>query len=164
MNILETDRLILRQVQVGDCVDLASVLADPEVMKYSLKGIHSKEQIAEYVTNTRNTYKEKGFGQWVVATKAGEFVGICGLNQHLIEGEELTHIMYRLALKQQGKGYATEVAKAVVDYANFGLSISRVYALIEPENVASLAVLNRVGFNRYKEATFGGVKVTVYQS
>lgn len=164
MNITTTERLILRQVQFDDRTALAEVLSDPEVMKYSLKGVHSSSQILEYITNTRHMYEQNGFGQWVVTTRAGEFVGLCGLNKHVIEDNEIIHVMYRLSVKQQGKGYAKEAVKAVLNYVKKTLPNTTIYALIEASNIASMKVAQKTGFEYLKQAEFRGVTVDIYQT
>lgn len=164
MNITTTERLVLRQVQFDDCTVLAEVLSDPEVMEYSLKGVHSSSQILKYITDTKQMYEQNGFGQWVITTTAGEFVGICGLNKHVVDDNEIIHVMYRLSVAQQGNGYATEAVECVIRHAEKGLSIKQVYALIEPSNTNSAKVAHRTGFEYVKQTEFCNVLVDVYRT
>lgn len=165
MNIAKTERLIIRKVNNEDAKDLSKVLSDPEVMKYSLKGVHTEEQIYDYIINCQKLYEQNGFGHWVIYNNlTGEFVGICGLNKHGIDNVDLVHIVYRLAKDQQGKGYATEASSGVLDFAKNALSIDYVYALIEPENTESKKVATKIGFKFNRLSTFLGVNVEVFQA
>lgn len=164
MSVLTTQRLVLREVKDEDCVDLQLVLSDAEVMRYSVKGVHSQAQIREYITTTQQTYKRLGFGQWIVTTTTGEFVGICGLNKHMVGTEELIHIMYRLAPSQQGKGFATEAVHGVLSYAETALTEAKIHALIEPSNLDSIKVIERAGLVFDRQVEFAGSLVNLYQA
>lgn len=163
MQILKTERLILREIQLSDAAMLAQVLSDPLVMKYSTKGMHSEAQIQDYILDNQSRYKKSGFGQWIVATHTSDFVGICGLNEHQVDDEKLMHLMYRLASKQQGKGYATEAVNGVVSYVFSTWPDIQLHTLIEPSNIASINVAQRAGFKFNKRTVFGGVVTSIYQ-
>ena len=163
MSVLTTQRLVLREVTHQDACNLSLVLSNPEVMKHSVRGVHSPAQIQEYIDNTKLTYERYGFGQWIITTKADEFIGICGLNKHQVDGEALTHIMYRLAPNQQGQGYALEAVKGVLNYAQTRLIGKAIYALIEPTNEASIKVALKAGLTLNKQVEFAGALVNLYR-
>jgi len=162
--VVETERLCIRKITNADIRDLSKVLSDPTVMKYSTVGIHSEEQIVEYAANCQKQYDLNGYGHWAIYDSGNsEFIGVCGLNKHELDSEELIHINYRLAANHQGKGYAIESTLGVLDFAKNSLNIESVHALIEPENVSSVKVVVRTGFKFIKSSAFRGFKIDVYQ-
>lgn len=156
--------MYVRQITSEDAKDLSKVLADPLVMQYSTVGVHSQEQIYDYIANCKKQYDLNGFGHWAVYNSVNhEFVGVCGLNKHKVEADEIIHINYRLAADQQGKGYAVESVFGVLDFAKNHLKLSAIHALIESVNVSSVKVINRTGFKFVKSSEFRGFNVDVYQ-
>jgi ribosomal-protein-alanine N-acetyltransferase len=161
LNILQTSRLTLRELVSDDLDYLSLVLSDPEVMRYSTIGVHTDIQLKEYIQRCTEQYKTKGYGRWgIFTTIDGQFIGLCGLT---LEDDELVHINYRLATKFQGKGYATETVSGLLEYAQKRLNIGTLSALIESENVNSIKVVLRKGFELVNRSTFRGVDVNVYQ-
>lgn len=164
MIIAETDRLTLQEISGRDLDDLKSVLADPEVMRYSLRGVCDEGQIRAYTKQCREQYGRSEPAQWAVFTKEEEeLVGVCGLNKHPVDGEEFVHINYRLARKHWGKGYAAEAVGDVLSYARDKLLLDSVAAIIEPENMASAKVAKRAGFEFFQKSSFQGRKVDIYR-
>ncbi len=161
---METERLCIRKITDADAQELSKVLADPKVMKYSTVGVHSEQQIQEYITNCQKQYDVNGYGHWAIYDSSTfEFIGVCGLNKHEIDSGEVIHINYRLAANQQGKGYAVESTLGVLDFAKHSLKLDVIYALIEPENISSVKVVNRTGFKFIETSSFRGFKIDVYQ-
>lgn len=160
MIIFATKRLYVRKITSEDAKALSKVLADPLVMQYSTVGVHSQEQIYDYIANCKKQYDLNGFGHWAVYNSANhEFVGVCGLNKHKVEADDIIHINYRLAADQQGKGYAVESVFGVLDFAKNHLKLSA----IDSANVSSVKVINRTGFKFVKSSEFRGFNVGVYQ-
>lgn len=165
MVIVKTKRLCIRQITNEDAKELLKVLADPIVMQYSTVGVHTKEQIDGYITNCKKQYNINGYGHWAIYnTEHNELIGVCGLNKHTIEAEDIVHINYRLATGQQGRGYATESVAGVLSFAKKHLKFNIVYALIEPANASSVKVINRAGFKFVKSSVFRGFIVDIYQT
>ncbi len=164
MTIVETERLSIRQITNEDAINLSKVLADPIVMQYSTVGVHSEEQIYDYITNCKNQYDLNGYGHWAIYNSiTNEFVGVCGLNKHKVDTDDVIHINYRLATDQQGKGYAVESTFGVLDFAKKSLKLKAVHALIESANISSVKVVNRTGFKFIKSTVFRGFNVDIYQ-
>jgi len=164
LTIVETERLCIRQITNEDAKNLSKVLADPIVMQYSTVGVHTKEQIYEYIANCKNQYDLNGYGHWAIYHSiTGEFVGVCGLNKHKVDTDDVIHINYRLATDQQGKGYAVESTFGVLDFAKNCLKLKTIHALIESANISSVKVVNRTGFQFIKSSVFCGFKIDIYQ-
>ena len=156
--------MYVRKITSEDAKSLSKVLADPLVMQYSTVGVHNQEHIYDYIANCKKQYDLNGFGHWAVYKSANhEFVGVCGLNKHKVEADDIIHINYRLAADQQGKGYAVESVFGVLDFAKNHLKLSAIHALIESANVSSVKVINRTGFKFAKSSEFRGFNVDVYQ-
>jgi len=164
LKVLKTERLSIHKITHEDVDELPKVLADPIVMKYSTVGVHSEEQILEYIDNCHSQYCLNGYGHWAIYhSTSSEFIGVCGLNKHHIDSVEVIHINYRLAADQQGKGYAIEATLGVLDFAKNSLKLDAIFALIEPENTSSVKVVNRTGFKFIKASLFRGFTIDVYQ-
>ena len=117
--IAETPRLFLRHFCENNLEDLAPILADPEVMKFSLKGVKNKEETKVFIQKIISDYKTKGYSLYAVIHREKEqLIGYCGLFfWSSISGKEEVEIGYRLDPNYWGQGLATEAAIAVRDYA-----------------------------------------------
>ena len=115
--VLETQRLLLREMKPDDFQALFRVLGDPETMwhyPYTFDGQH----VRDWIERNMNRYRKDGFGLWAVCLKdTGEMIGDCGLTLQNINGEMLPEIGYHIRRDCQRKGYASEAAKAVRSWA-----------------------------------------------
>ncbi len=162
--MIRTQRLFIREITNEDANNLAKVLADPVVMQYSTVGVHTKDQIDDYIANCKKQYHLNGYGHWAIYNiNNNEFIGVCGLNKHKVEADDIIHINYRLAIEQQGKGYAVESVIGVLDFAKSKLKLNAIHALIEPANTSSVKVVNSTGFKFVKSSDFRGFTVDIYQ-
>ncbi len=147
-----TSRLLLREFTPDDVDALAPILADPEVMRFSLSGPETREQTAAFITWCQEQYARSGFGLWaVIHIEDGQLIGYCGLSEWDIEGAHEVEVGYRLDPEYWGRGLATEAAEAALEYARNRLGLSRVIAIIEAENVASIRVAEKIGMRLEKQ-------------
>lgn len=145
MVVLETERLILRNLEIEDIDSVMDFWGDVEVMKYC-GGAGTRERELRALQYYINMEKERGFSPYLTILKeSGEIIGVCGFNPPN-NGYD-SELMYHLAKKYWGKGYATEAALACIDYAKKSLKISKIGASIDPENNVSQKVLEKLGFN-----------------
>lgn len=132
--ILETKRLLLREMKPDDFQALFLVLGDPETMwhyPYTFDGQHVKD----WIERNMNRYRKDGFGLWAVCLKeTGELIGDCGLTLQNINGEILPEIGYHIRRDCQRKGYAGEAAKAVRDWAFRNTDYSTLYSYYKYTN------------------------------
>jgi [ribosomal protein S5]-alanine N-acetyltransferase len=143
--ILETERLILRTLEMEDIDSLMYVWGDVEVMKYC-GGAGSRERELRALRYYINMLAEKGFSPYVVILKESkELIGVCGFNPPN-NGYD-TELMYHFAKKYWGNGYATEAGRACIEYAKKHPRINRIGASIDPANGASKNVLQKLGFD-----------------
>lgn len=149
--ILETDRLILREMTENDFDSLCTILKDPEVM-YAYEHAFSDEEVHDWLERQINRYKQYGFGLWAVILKeTDEFIGQCGITMQNTPEGELHEIGYLFAKSFWHNGYATEAAKACKEYAFSVLNVPEICSIIRVTNLASRAVAERNGMTVYGE-------------
>lgn len=161
--ILETERLILREFVESDADALTIILGDPEIMKFSSSGALDSSGIKSFLAKTQNRYKQDGVGHWAVVLKeSNELIGAIGLIVHLIEGQKYLEVGYRLARKNWHQGLASEAASACRDYAFIQLKKDYVVSIIQAENIPSIAVAERMGMKHERDAVYGTTPVRIY--
>jgi len=155
MKIIETARLVIREVNIADLGSLADILSDAEVMRYSFRGVCTPAEIDNYIMGCQANYKANGFGQWAVIDKSNQkLIGLCGINNGFNGDLVIKHVNYRFAVSSWGKGFATEALSAVTETAKNRYSLKQLYALIEPENKASLKIALNQGFEFERETMY----------
>ena len=161
--IAQTERLTLRHFCQSETDSLATILADPEVMKFSLSGPSSLEQTRKLLEYTISSYQENGLGLWAVVHKADDnLIGCCGHFVQQIDGRREIELSYRFAKDYWGKGLATEAAKAACQYAFTQLKLNRLISIIETENTASIRIAEKCGMSYEKDAMFHDIPVRIY--
>jgi [ribosomal protein S5]-alanine N-acetyltransferase len=151
MTILETPRLLLRELTLDDLDDLAALYADPQVM-YFFDGARTRQQALEEIERCQEQYRQIGFYYWAAIYKAdGCFAGRCGLVPQMIDGRQEYGLAYMIARRYWGQGLGTEAARAITDYAFEHYSFPRLIAMIAPDNVASIQVAENIGMKRVGE-------------
>ena len=151
MTVLQTKRLTLRRLKQSDDRALACVFADPEVMRFG-DGIKSNQWVRGWLARCIRDYQKRGWGPWAVIENAsGNLIGYCGLF-HIpdVNGPPEIEIGYRFARESWGRGYATEAVLAVRDWAFLSLGLTRLIAMIDPDNTASIRVAEKAGM-RYEQ-------------
>jgi [ribosomal protein S5]-alanine N-acetyltransferase len=156
---LQTERLILRHFSSADDEALyKAIFNDPEVMRFS-DGIQSLEWTHAWIQHCQQDYYEaKGYGPFaVIERSARRLIGYCGLFYFSeVNGQPEIELGYRLARSAWGRGYATEAAIAVRDYAFTTLGIKRLVSIIDPSNIASIRVAEKLGMRFEAEVMFEG--------
>ncbi len=154
--ILETERLLIRRLVMDDLSALAALYSDRDVRKFFPEGDHgvlsyeeTKEEL-EWFLNGHPKYPELGL--WATIHKpTGKFIGRCGLLPWTIDGREEVEIAYLLDKRFWGQGLATEAAQAILKYGFEKLHLSRLICLIDPDNLASRNVAEKIGMTVEKE-------------
>lgn len=141
--VLETDRLLLREMTQDDFPALCSMLQDPEVM-YAYEGPFSDAEAQEWLDRQRARYRDDDIGLWAVALKeTGEMVGQCGLTWQDCAGRRVLEVGYLFCRAFWHRGFATEAARACRDYAFRELGADEVFSIIRDTNAPSLRVAAR---------------------
>jgi RimJ/RimL family protein N-acetyltransferase len=148
MKILDTERLQLRTMGPGDAAFYLALVNEPSWLRYiGDKNIHTVEQARDaIVAGPMRQQRELGYSLYVVERKTdGAPLGLCGLIlRDTLPG---TDIGYALAPQYGGKGDAYAAAAAVVDHARAALGVNRLFAIVNPDNAASIALLGKLGMH-----------------
>lgn len=161
-HLLSTERLVLRPVTADDHAALLAHWTQPDVRRFLFDGAAlSAAEVAQTIEESIGDFAARGFGIWLielgsaaglvstatglVGTAAG-LVGTAGLRPLEEYGLE---IFYSLAPGAWGHGYATEAARAVVEYGLGPLGLPEVLAEVDEGNAASVAVVKRLGMTPY---------------
>lgn len=150
---IETRRLILRSWQEEDIPHLARMNGDDKVMEYFLKKLSYEETIALY-NQIQEEFMASGFGTYAVEEKdTGAFIGFVGLRHVTFEVDfaPAIEILWRLLPEFWGKGYATEAARACLNYAKDKLKLKEIVSFTSLPNKRSEHVMQKIGMTRIKE-------------
>jgi len=143
--ILETERLLLREMTQKDYPSLAAILQDSETM-YAYEGPFTDEETQAWLERNLKRYREDGFGLWAVILKeTGTMIGQAGLTWQTIGDAKVLEVGYLFNRAYWGNGYATEAAVACKRYAFSVLHANEVYSIIRETNIASMNVAIRNG-------------------
>jgi RimJ/RimL family protein N-acetyltransferase len=146
--ILETDRVILREYIEEDAEAFFDLNRDPEVLRYTGDdALVSLEQARNVLRDHPMTdYRRYGFGRWACLLKSnGTNIGYVGL-KYLEERDEVD-LGFRLLRTHWSRGLATEASRAVIRHGFDHLGLGRIIGLARPENHASIRVLEKVGMH-----------------
>ncbi|WP_019505127.1 GNAT family N-acetyltransferase [Pleurocapsa sp. PCC 7319] len=163
MIVIETPRLILRHLTLEDTEALASIYADPAVMKF-VAGTLSLEETKEFIEKIINRYEQHGygFGLWATIYKLdNQFIGRCGVKPLDNKCSEL-EMAYLLSKEYWGRGLATEAAIAIRDYGFEKVGCNRLISLIDHGNIASQKVALKTGLTYAKDVQMWGENVRLY--
>jgi RimJ/RimL family protein N-acetyltransferase len=167
MIILETERLRFREMDMNDVENLQGIFSDPEAMRYYSR-TKTVAETEDWIRWNMTSYRVFGFGLWIAILKeSGAFAGQCGLVMQRVDDEPEIEIGYLFLRKYWGQGLATEAARACRDYGvnHFGqnrLGYTQLISLIDPRNLASKRVAEKIGMTREKGTTMFGKRLEVY--
>ena len=149
--IIETDRLILRELSLDDTDSLYIILSDEETMKHYPKP-YTKEETKGWIERSIKSYKEFGYGLWAVILKeSNQFIGQCGISSQDIDGKVVPEIGYHINKKFWNKGYATEAAGACLEYGFTKLSLNEIFIHTYIKNIPSTKIAEKIGMIKRKE-------------
>ncbi len=162
MQILETDRLLLREFLPTDIDALATVISDPETMRFYPEPL-DREGVESWIERNLRRYQDDGHGLWAMVLKSsGEVIGDCGLTRQAVDGVDEIEIGYHVRRDLWGRGLAPEAAEACRDYGFERLHAQRLISLIRPENLPSRRVAEKVGLTLWKEVMWRDLPHCVY--
>jgi ribosomal-protein-alanine N-acetyltransferase len=158
LNVIETERLNLREMSDADAPFMLELLNDPDFIRFIAdRGVRTNEEAARYIeARFVASYRQHGFGLWLVETKDGrEAAGMCGL---LKRGEPVpgVEVGYAFLPKFRGRGYAYEAAAASARYAREVLGLPSLYAVVNPDNDASIRVIEKLGLTYERPVRLAG--------
>jgi RimJ/RimL family protein N-acetyltransferase len=154
--VIETEQLFLRAWRPADREPFAAMNADPEVMRYV--GPHhplTRAQSDDLLARIEAHWREHGYGPWCAAPRArpDACLGLVGLAlpPFLPKLLPAVEVGWRFARGAWGHGYATEGARAALGHAFGPLGLASVISIIEPDNLRSLRVAERLGMRRRRD-------------
>jgi RimJ/RimL family protein N-acetyltransferase len=144
---LRTARLVLREWRESDLAPFAQLNADPEVMRY-FPGVLTRAQSDTLAAQVQARFAEQGWGLWAVeAPQIAPFIGFVGLGRVPFEAHftPAVEVGWRLDRRHWGCGYATEAARAAIEFAFDELECEQVVSFAVLANDRSRAVMERLG-------------------
>jgi len=148
VKILETERLVLRQLTPDDAEFILELLNDPSFIRnIGDRNVRTIEDACSYILNGPvASYAKNGFGLYLVLLKeTQEPIGMCGLIKR--DGLEDVDIGYALRPRYWCRGYAVEAAQATKEYAREMIGLKRIVAIVDPVNAGSIRVLEKIGLH-----------------
>ena len=162
MIILETNRTYLREFNSNDSSELYNLNLDPEVIKFTGDSPFLNIKEAETFISNYDHYKLNNFGRWAVINKENqEFIGWCGL-KYTSEKDEYD-IGFRFYKKYWNLGYATETAKACINYGFNKLNLKKIIGRVMIDNLGSVRVLEKIGLEFDAYFDFDGNSGIIYK-
>lgn len=157
MKILETERLILRWADERDAELIFRLVNEPSWLRFiGNRNVHSLDDAREFIAKRLvGAYERLGFGFYLTELKdSGTKIGICGL----VKRDSLDDVDVGFAFLPEfwGKGYAIESASAVMAHGKSALGLNRIVAITNPDNHASIKVLEKLGLRFEKMVTLPG--------
>ncbi len=152
MIILETERLVLSRLSYNDCEFIIELLNEPAFQRYiGDKEVRSLCDAREYLRNGPvGSYERYGFGMFLVRNKsANTAMGMCGFMKR--EEFDAPDVGFAFLQRFWANGYAAESAAAVLEYGRNVLKLPRIIAMVDPENEASIRLVEKLGL------TFAGM-------
>ncbi len=149
--VIETERLLLREMTDEDFDALYKVLADPDIMQH-YSCVFDEKRVRCWIERNIERYRVFGFGLWAVCLKeTDEIIGDCGLSMQIINGEIKPEIGYHIKADKQRKGYAKEAAIAVRDWTFNNTPFNTVYSYMKYTNEASVRTVISYGCKQIDE-------------
>jgi [ribosomal protein S5]-alanine N-acetyltransferase len=164
MNVIETPRLTLRQLEERDAERLFEIYREPGLLAFfNVAAPETIEDARAAIRRHMLRYEEWGFGLWAtVLRETGELIGRCGLIlQNLDWGQEI-EVAYILSHAHWGQGLASEAARAIRDYGFQRLKQERLVAIIHVDNERSRRVARAIGMSPDRQTKYFGQDVDVF--
>ncbi len=161
--IFKSQRLGFRNWTLHDIDPFYKINSDNDVMEF-FPFKPSKEQTQELVLRMQDMYHKKGFCYFAVdLLENNEFIGFIGLCEqtYLTEIENFVDIGWRLKKSVWNRGYATEGAKACLDFGFNTIGLKTIYSVAPEINTKSELIMKKIGMQRIK--TFSHPKLTDYK-
>ena len=159
MTILETERLSLRKITMDDSLFMLDLLNQPSFIQFiGDRGVRTLDDARNIIAKRYiEAYERLGFGIYLTLLRDAQTpIGICGLVKR--DGLDDVDVGYAFLPQYWSKGYASEAASAVLDYARNTLGIRRVLGITTPDNASSIRVLERVGLKFERMVKLPGEK------
>jgi RimJ/RimL family protein N-acetyltransferase len=157
--VIRTDRLLLRRWTEADLAPFAAMNADPIVMEH-MTGPLTREGSDAFVERIERHWDEHGWGLWAVEVPGvAAIVGYVGLWPADFLADGMVEVGWRLASAHWGRGYATEAARAALEFGFVEVGLAEIVSFTVPQNIRSRRVMERIGLVRDPAADFDNPRV-----
>lgn len=144
MTVLETERLILREISFKDFQELSKILQNPKVM-LPWNELFTDQELKHWIADNIIQYKRYRTGYLAVIKKSDlSFMGIIGVVKLHTKNTEFYELGYVLKEKHRGKGYTTEGVKSYIKYIFNCLNVNEIFVKINKENTNSKKIIQRL--------------------
>jgi ribosomal-protein-alanine N-acetyltransferase len=159
---LETNRLQLLPCRIEDIEAAHNLWTNDHIRQYLFDDrVISLDDARSYVEASLANFEQRGYGLWLAFTREDRsLLGFAGFLR--LEGD-VPGLIYGVHPDCCGKGYATEAASAVLDYALGSLAVPLVRADVDEPNVISVRVLEKLGLRRTGHAVVAGRPLLYYE-
>ncbi len=165
--MLDSVRLTFRRHETSDLADCAALWGDAEVARFIGGQPSTPEEVWQRILRYAGLWTLTGCGYWVVHEKrSGRFVGELGLadfKRAISPSLDAPEIGWALAPWAWGQGFATEAVRAALGWLEAEKGPTRTVCLISPENRASVRVAEKCGYRKWRDATYKGAAVTLFE-
>lgn len=165
MQVLETDRVMLRRLEPGDLDALAALYADPDIRRFFPEGTLTRAETAEELAwfTSGGDPDHPALGLWAAIDKRDQsFIGRSGLIPWGIDRRTEIEIAYLLAKSHWRRGLGAEIATALVRHGFGTLGLTRLIALIDPQNEASRRTALKAGLHHERDMIHDGTPCSLY--
>ncbi|HEX2061457.1 MAG TPA: GNAT family N-acetyltransferase [Thermoanaerobaculia bacterium] len=159
--VLTTERLVLRMLEQSDFEEYAAIHMDPDVTRYTVRTQLSRMDAWRHLATICGHWHLRGFGMWGVFERdTNRLAGRVGFHQP--DGWPDFELGWTIGKAFWGKGYAPEAARRCLDYAFEEMGRDHLISLIDPENVASIRVAEKIGETLQGEVVIHDHRLLVY--
>jgi ribosomal-protein-alanine N-acetyltransferase len=163
LEVLMTERMAAVRISESDFAELRRMDCDVRVMA-TLGGIRSEAQTSEFLLKAIQHWHRYRYGIWIFRERDGQrFLGRAGLRHVELEGTCEVELLYAVMAEFWGKGFATEMARAIVKLGFECLGLESVVAFTLPANFASRRVMEKAGFSYERESTWAATPHVLYR-
>jgi len=144
---LETPRLMLREITLDDAAEVFRIYSDPQVMRYwGSAPLRSIDEARRKIEDITAAFRDKDGIRWGITRKgSNRLIGSCG-HWRLMKAHFRSEIGYELAPEYWGQGIMTEALGAIIRFGFEAMGLHSIEAQIDPANLASRKVLEKLGF------------------
>ncbi len=162
--MIETGRLRLRPFTPADEGALFEVFSDAYARQFYPQ-MADRTKVREWIAWNVENYAEFGYGLWAMELKSSdEMIGDCGLTWQDVEGRAELEIGYHVVERERGKGYATEAARACLDFGFRRTGAGLICSIVRPANLASCTVAGRIHASKREILSRGTAAWVFYTS
>lgn len=160
--VLDTARIRMREWTRSDLDSLATMVADEDQMRFYPR-TKTRAEASAWIERNLSLYQEYGFGFWFMEPRdSGDFLGYCGIRPWSLDGMNGIEMGWHTRKAFWNRGFATEAAAACRDLAFSRFGLPRLLGEIDPANLASVCVAEKIGMRPERTATRDGYPCTIY--